>query len=211
MAVTDFTPVGARFGLLTVVGRPFKKEGKQHHYHVHCKCDCGGEKTVQCYNLTKGYTTSCGCEHRRMLERRNTKHGMCGTRTYCSWQAMLKRCLNPKEPAYPNYGGRGIKVCDRWRDSFENFLADMGECPPRMSIERDRVNGDYEPGNCRWATDMEQANNKRNTIFFLFNGKMKTAAQIAREVGIKYQTFRDRIERGWSVERAANTPVRQFA
>lgn len=208
MAVTDFTPIGARFGRLTVAGEPFRKEGKQRHFHVHCVCECGGEKIVQCYNLTKGYTTSCGCEHRRMLERRNTKHGKCGTRTYYSWQAMLKRCLNPAEPAFPGYGGRGITVCDRWM-TFENFYADMGECPPRLTLDRKDVNGNYEPSNCRWATAVEQANNRRNNLVLIYNGSAKTAKQIADEAGVGYKTFTERIGRGWSVEKAITTPLRK--
>jgi hypothetical protein len=209
MAVTDSTPIGARFGLLTVADLPFKKAGKQHHYHVHCKCDCGGEKTVQCYNLTKGYTTSCGCEHRRMLERRNTTHGKYGTPTYISWQRMLARCTNPNEPSYENYGGRGVMVCDRWM-RFENFVADMGDRPDDTTIDRfPDVHGNYEPSNCRWATDLEQANNTRKNLKLEHDGRTMTGSQWARELGINQDMIYERIKRGWTVSKALTTPPRK--
>lgn len=117
---------------------------------------------------------------------------------------MKSRCENPRNARYADYGGRGITVCDRWKDSFENFIADMGPPPtPSHSIEREDNSRGYEPGNCRWATDIEQGNNQRSNVLIEYNGKTQTIAQWARELGMNYQTLRQRIQKyGWSVERA---------
>lgn len=104
-------------------------------------------------------------ESRAKVAEARTTHGMTGTRTYRSWESMKRRCLNPNERAFPNYGGRGITVCERWLASFENFFADMGECPPGLTLDRRNNDGNYEPGNCRWATYSEQARNRRSHGF----------------------------------------------
>jgi hypothetical protein len=123
---------------------------------------------------------------------------------YDTWRNMKSRCGNPRNARYADYGGRGITVCDRWKNSFENFIADMGLPPsPAHSIERGDNSRGYEPGNCRWATDVEQTNNQRSNVLIEYDGKTQTIAQWARELGINYQTLRQRIQRyGWSVERA---------
>ena len=146
---------GQVFGRLTVDSfSMMDKNGKSKWL---CLCICGNKKIIYSTNLIRGKSISCGCanvgQHR---------HGMCYTRTYNSWRHMLGRCRNPKHERFKDYGGRGITVCASWL-KFENFFADMGECPIGLSIERKNNDGNYEPGNCKWADAKEQANNRRNS------------------------------------------------
>jgi hypothetical protein len=125
-----------------------------------CRCDCGGRKVVRGHSLRRGETTSCGCLVREGWMHRT--HGKRKTKEYNSWEHMKQRCLNPRNAAYARYGGRGITVCKRWLNSFENFIADMGSCPKGKSLDRwPDNNGNYKRGNCRWATASEQAYNRR--------------------------------------------------
>jgi hypothetical protein len=125
-----------------------------------CRCDCGGEGIVRGSNLIRGWSKSCSCIRKEMFAKLNTKHGLYRSRAYQCWQNMKTRCFNPRHRAYRWYGGRGITVCERWL-IFENFYADMGEPPPGMSLDRIDLHGNYEPGNCRWATVAEQLANRR--------------------------------------------------
>jgi len=148
---------GRRFGRLVAVA-PVNVQGR---YKWDCRCDCGALTTVDGRELRSGGTLSCGCLRRDT----NRTHG-CSQRTptYRSWEHMLQRCFNPNEKHFADYGGRGITVCDRWRgtEGFANFLADMGERPPGKTVDRYPDNdGDYRPGNCRWATQKEQNANRR--------------------------------------------------
>ena len=150
---------GQRFGRLTAIKRIAGK--------WRCRCDCGKVVRVFRENLTSGHTRSCGCLARDVTARRNrdnARHGHCknnqSTKIYRVWSSMLERCRSPQHHAYDRYGGRGITVCDRWL-VFENFLADMGECPSGYSLDRINNDGNYEPSNCRWATDSEQNKNRR--------------------------------------------------
>jgi len=139
-------------------------------------------------------------------------HGAYGerrTKAYRAWASMKSRCLNPAHPAYPRYGGRGVTVCDRWLNSFENFRDDMGHPPNGMTLERIDNNRGYEPGNCKWADWDEQQSNRRDNVWLTFEGRTQTASQWAREVGIKATTISHRILRGWSAERALTTPPRK--
>lgn len=161
---------GLQFGRLTIIGDAGKYVSPQGHRLrlVAAKCDCGNEITVTLNSIKSGYTASCGC-YRTELAIGNVKHGEAGptrlTREYKTWVNMIGRCENPKVERYPSYGGRGIKVCSGWRHSFETFLRDMGRKPtPKHSIDRIDVNGNYEPGNCRWATNSEQQLNKRPRV-----------------------------------------------
>ena len=167
-----------------------------------CRCDCGNVKVVASRHLKNGATKSCGCWHDEAASINATKHGRYGTRTYTAWSGMLQRCTNPSNRFYSDYGGRGIKVCERWR-TFANFLADMGEVPEGMSIDRIDPNGDYEPSNCRWATAQEQARNRRSNRAVTFNGETKTLAEWAEKLGIGYGTLHSRLNYyGWDTEKA---------
>lgn len=137
------------------------------------------------------------------------RHGMSRTGTYKSWQAMLSRCMNPNLKDYHRYGGRGIKVCDRWHD-FRNFLEDMGERPDGASIDRIDVNGNYEPGNCKWSDHDHQQNNRTSNRVITFDGRTQTVAQWAREIGCTRQSLHIRLSKpGASIETALSTPVKK--
>lgn len=169
MRFSDLT--GRSFGRLTVVERA---ENRGRHIYWLCVCECGTTRTVKGDHLKSGGSQSCGCRLSDSARERaarsamptRTTHGhgsaRAGTRsgTYISWSSMIQRTTNPRNPAWPHYGGRGITVCDRWR-SYEAFLQDMGERPPGLTLDRIDVNGHYEPGNCRWATWSEQRLNQR--------------------------------------------------
>jgi hypothetical protein len=158
-----FIPMkGQRFGRLSVL-RDSGQRTPSGAIKWLCRCDCGKRVRVWSVSLRKGWTKSCGC-----LTQFPLKHGKCGTPEYRTWGAMRERCRNKENP---NYGARGISVCERWQGEhgFENFLADMGTRPAGTSIDRKNVDGNYEPDNCRWATPVEQANNRRNNAKAICN------------------------------------------
>jgi len=151
-----------------------------------CICDCGQKVTVGGNCLRKGDTKSCGCllsdKTKEFNSRTKTKHGKHNSPTYISWKAMLSRCTYRKNIGWGNYGGRGISVCDRWL-SFENFFADMGERPDRHTLDRIDSDGNYEPGNCRWATGVMQNGNRRGNRYILLDGERVTMAEYSRRTG----------------------------
>ena len=153
---------GHRFGKLIVVGE-FKVIGKVSYWL--CRCDCGNSKFVRMGNLTSGNSTTCGCIQKIINAERGRKqlttHGMTKSREFKTWQSIQQRCYNKNDDHYKNYGGRGIKVCSRWIDSFLNFYDDMGRRPEGKSIDRINNDGDYTPENCKWSTPKEQRNNQR--------------------------------------------------
>lgn len=170
---------GRRFGMLTVGARVDRPDP---HAHWACRCDCGNTVEVGSNNLQRGQH-SCGCV---ALGRRT--HAMTDSRVYRIWIGMRKRCSNPRDCNYANYGGRGIKVCERWR-SFENFLADMGEPPPGHSIERKDNDLGYFPENCCWLPKGCESLNRRGNIYFRLGGERVTAKEASRRLGVKYTTF----------------------
>lgn len=179
------------------------------HARYACQCDCGHALIVRGVSLQSGATTSCGCFHREKVGAANRTHGMSGaTPEYRAWAHMLRRCYTPTTREYRHYGGRGIKVCDRWRESFENFYADMGPRPTAdHSIDRIDNDGDYEPKNCRWTTAGVQARNTRKNVNLTFNGKTQTISEWTRELGFERETLRYRIAKGWPVDLALTTPA----
>jgi hypothetical protein len=192
---------GQRFGKLTAIrlGGP-NKPGRSKLWI--CKCDCGGERTTSALLLKSGGTTSCGCARR--------KHNLTAkpTPTFYSWRNMIARCKYPSAIAHAHYKKRGIDMCERWME-YENFVADMGERPPNTTIERKDNNRGYEPGNCRWATKREQANNRITNNRFKYQGKEYTLADLVRATGASKETLRYRLVRpgGWSVKDAVETPT----
>ena len=134
-----------------------------------------------------------------------TTHGASKTRTYQAWHQMRQRCLNPRHRAYPSYGGRGITICQRWLDSFEAFLEDLGEPPDNRSLDRIDNDGNYEPGNCRWASRSEQQRNKRDNRLVTYDGMTKCLTEWAEDTGIDRATIRGRLRRGWTVAAALTT------
>lgn len=161
-----------RFGRLLVVARNGSNASR--HWLWECLCDCGKTVNVSTTHLTNGHTVSCGCSKAERLTRANLIHGQAsggGTSEYNSWKAMLQRCENPNDKDWPSYGGRGISVCDRWRNSFLAFFSDMGLRPgPEYSIDRKDNDGNYTASNCRWATPSEQRLNQRERVLRRANG-----------------------------------------
>lgn len=172
-----------------------------------CKCRCGSLITTALHSLKTGNTRSCGCRRCDTLTRHGaTKNGVM-TRCYKIWAGMNKRCTNPKSSIWHNYGGRGIQVCERWK-LFENFFEDMGDPPPKHSLDRIDNDGNYEPENCRWATQKEQTLNMRKTRYLTIGGIKKPLQTWAEELGINVNTLRNRVlYRGWTVEDAINIPM----
>lgn len=203
--------IGKRFGKLVVVER--RGTGKRRAAVWLCKCDCGQERLLETGPLNAGRVRSCGCLKNEMSAKRlrgNTlalTHGKNRTSEYRAWQGMVDRCEYPQTSSYPHYGGRGIAICAEWRRSFEAFFRDVGPRPtPQHSIDRIDVNGNYEPGNVRWATATDQQRNKRNNRVLEHAGQKMCVSAWADEVGLGAQTIRNRLDAGWTVERALSEP-----
>jgi hypothetical protein len=195
---------GQQYGRLTVLRRAENKVEPSGAVRAQwlCRCDCGNEVVVTGHALGKGHTKSCGC-----LNRENApKHGMARTRVYRIWSAMRQRCSNPNHKHSGRYGGRGITVCDRWM-AFENFYADMGDCPPGMTIERQDNDRGYEPANCRWATRREQANNRSDNVHITFDGQTHNLTEWGRITGLGKSTITQRFASGWPIKRILTEPL----
>lgn len=198
---------GKKFGKLIAVS--FEK--KNGYYHYHCKCDCGNEKPIKAGALTRKNksTKSCGCNSGPETGEKNPnyKHGHAPhgkrSKTASAWSCMMSRCYREKDKSFRHYGGRGISVCDRWH-KFENFLEDMGIAKPGLSIDRINVNGNYEPSNCRWATQLQQVRNLRNNIVVSYNGKEMCFSELCEITGVNYATALSRYKKGYPIEIVIN-------
>lgn len=182
-----------------------------------CICDCGNQILALGIHLRSEHTKSCGClgaelAYRRLLVHGERKKGQPWTTEYRTWMGIKSRCYDQSSQDYRLYGGRGIKVCSRWRNSFANFLMDMGRKPsPKHSIDRfPDNNGNYEPGNCRWATPTQQTRNTRRNRCLNFSGETLPMCDWADRLGLNRGTLLSRIRANWSIERALSQPARKF-
>jgi hypothetical protein len=197
--IIDLT--GERFGRLLVLGlddNPGRKE-----VHWSCLCDCGTTKSVSRSNLRSGSTVSCGCYRSETNPDSPSNHPL-----YLTWYQMIDRCHDPKCKRFHRYGGRGIKVCQRWRDSFRDFCEDVGEKPgPEYTVDRyPDPDGDYEPGNFRWATVTQQNRNRSHHIRIEYRGETRCLSEWAEHLGLDYMLLFSRIKNGWDAELAFSTP-----
>ncbi len=169
-----------------------------------CRCDCGVEKIIRAQCLINGNTLSCGCLARERTTAVHKLHGESSlrnrTKEYRTWVCMRYRCLNVKNRQYKNYGGRGITICERWMESFQNFLSDMGRRPKGMTLDRINNDGPYSPENCRWADWKTQANNRRGNKMITFRGVSLTAPQWSKKIGVHKTTLRMRVRNGWPID-----------
>lgn len=197
---------GNKYGRLTVQG--FAKPSKDVFWK--CLCDCGKSTIVRGASLRNGNTKSCGCLKKenpiKAMTAAKMKHGHTvgkkNSPEYGVWLAMRRRCYSPKHQAYPWYGGRGIKVCDRWKNNFSAFLADMGPRPTNLEIDRINYDGDYSPTNCHWVGRLEQARNRRNTIAVTINHVTRSLKEWAQISGLSYKLLHMRYKtRRWNVDR----------
>jgi len=177
---------------------------------VLCRCACGTSKRVGVSALRRGKSLSCGCYRSEHLAEYGATHGRSRSPEYRAWAGMIQRCTNKSSSVYPRYGGRGIKVCEQWRRSFESFLHDMGERPSsKHSLDRVDNDGDYKPGNCRWANHKVQRRNQdqsRVRLVDCSDGANMVARDAAARYEISYPTLLGRLARGWDDRRALTTP-----
>ena len=194
-----------KFGRLSVIGR-FDVQNKITRWE--CLCECGNVRVVRSNALQGGRSKSCGCLNREISQQSNRKHGQtksnhtAATPEYTTWCGIVQRCTNPKNAHYDRYGGRGITICDKWRDDFTAFYEDMGKRPVGTSIDRIDNNKGYEPGNCRWTDKKTQQNNLSNNIVITHGGITMTLPMWAEKSGLSQSCLAARIRRGWPVERA---------
>jgi len=194
--IKDFS--GSRFGKLLIVS--FNKRTKN-IYKWNCICDCGKKVIVDIGDLKRGHTKSCGCLHKKL-------NGLCNSREYHSWRSMVYRCHYKDSISYKNYGAKGIKVCNRWRTSFLNFLEDMGKRPDGTTLDRIDTSGNYCKDNCRWATWKQQGRNRSNNHIIEAFGKKQTLTGWAEEFGLSRVTIMVRLKLGWPIELALSKKIR---
>jgi hypothetical protein len=184
----------------------------KHRRFWQCICQCGITKNIPARNLIIGKTKSCGCSTNEFLSISKTKHGMAGTLTHNSWLSMKHRCTYSSNPSFKYYGAKGIKICERWLNSFDNFFADMGLRPSKeYSLDRINSNGNYELSNCRWATASEQNFNKNNNIYIEYNGESGTILFWSFRLNIPKYLIENRLKAGWTIERTLTAKWKKYA
>lgn len=202
---------GKKFERLTVIKRVENSKSGQTRWL--CKCDCGNETIVWGNHLRSGHTRSCGCINKEICAKipHKAKHGFHGTRLYRIWTGMKNRTSPNQKASFKNYSGRGITLCDEWKEfmPFYNWAMNNGY-KDTLSIDRIDVNGNYEPSNCRWATFETQQNNKRTNRYISYNGETHTMSEWNKIKKFPYRLLNNRLKYGWSIERALTTPVRRF-
>lgn len=197
---------GHVFGKLTVIGRAINDP--RPGWRWLCACECGNKVTVTGGNLVTDRTKSCGCLKGIRAGNLRRTHGRSKTPEYAIWTTMIDRCENAQNKNYERYGGRGIRMCDSWRNDFTNFYNDIGPRPsPKHTVERINNDGPYSAENCKWATRREQGNNTARNRFVLFRGQTKSISQWGRELSIEPSTLRCRLNSGMSVEEALTKPL----
>lgn len=198
---------GAQFDRLFVIEYLPGRAGV--HANLRCMCTCGQKVEVMVTNIISGRTRSCGCLNDEARVANNTRHGGVGRSEYIVWRAMIRRCTDANHRGFRDYGGRGILICERWRE-FPNFLSDMGPRPSKeYSIDRyPNLDGNYEPGNCRWATRSQQARNRRNNHLISFNGLTLPLTDWSERTGLSESTIRARLrDYHYSAEDALTVPL----
>lgn len=205
---------GTRFGRWTALEATKSKtylSGAKIQFRE-CRCDCGTMQFVSEYKLRTGHSRSCRCLQAEVTARRSLKHGFSKrgkrSRIYGIWCNMITRCANQAAPCYEDYGLRGITVCDRWLNSFENFLEDMGEPPQGLTIDRCNNDLGYFKENCAWKTPVDQARNRRNSLKLTFDGQTMTIIEWSEKLRVGYRMLKARYHAGWTVEQILTVPTR---
>lgn len=207
MNVSKFN-LGDIYGQLTIIGDKGIVNGNR---HVQVRCDCGNESETRLAYLRSGNKKSCGCMWRKVIKERNTKHGDSNSLLYRVYSGMKERCFSKNHKSYRNYGGRGITVCEEWKDSYDSFKdwALSNGYKEKLTLDRVDNNGNYSPENCRWTTYSEQNRNTRTTVKITVDGETKSLSDWCEINGINYNTAHTRIARGWNPAEAVSKKPRK--
>lgn len=204
--IKDLT--GEKFGRLKVI--KYNGSNKNGRALWLCQCDCGNTKTIIASSLLNGLTISCGCYNKEHSKEIHSKHKQSYSKLYKVWNAMKTRCYNRNFMYYCNYGGRGIKICDEWKDfiNFYNWAIQNGY-KEGLTIDRINNDDDYKPNNCRWITRKQQNNNMRKNILIEYNGKKQTISEWANEYNLSRVALYYRLKRKWDIEKALTTTLQK--